>query len=208
MTINWKTLLFILLISYGAYHHWQGRPTYHGPGITAPDTPVQAPVRGTDKTPYSINGYTVEPLQTFHIEARVLSRSNYTFGRESDLSPVDLVLGWGPMSDEAVLKSIHISQGNRFYFWSVETFPIPRRDIEIHSANMHMIPTDRATERILNDVRAGQIVTIEGFLVEARHPDGWHWKSSLTREDTGGGACEIILIKSIRVSDHTAAKTA
>ena len=37
--------------------------------------------------------------------------------RESDLAPVDLALGWGRMSDEAILKDIQISQSGRFYFW-------------------------------------------------------------------------------------------
>jgi hypothetical protein len=71
-----------------------------------------------------------------------LSSERYSLGREADLSPVDLALGWGKMSDEAVLSKINITQSNRFYYWHVDAFPIPRREIEINSANMHMIPAD------------------------------------------------------------------
>ena len=56
--------------------------------------------------------------------------------------PEDLALGWGRMSDSDVLAKIDITQSGRFYYWHVDDFPIPRREIETSSANMHMIPSD------------------------------------------------------------------
>jgi hypothetical protein len=79
-------------------------------------------------------------------------------------------------------------------------FPIPRREIETQSANMHMIPADSRIEKTLKSIRPGQKIRLSGDLVEANASDGWHWKSSLTREDTGNGACEVIYVKSISVS--------
>lgn len=146
-----------------------------------------------------VNGYVLEPLADFSIEARVLSREDYHIGREADLSPTDLALGWGRMSDERVLTSINVTQSGRFYFWSTPEFPIPRREIETSSANMHIIPADAYVEKQLSKVRKGQVVRIQGYLVEAKASDGWHWKSSLTREDTGNGACELIYVKSLSV---------
>ena len=55
---------------------------------------------------------------------------------------------------------------------------------------MHIISADPAAKRQLEQVRAGQLVRIEGFLVDARRPDGWRWNTSMTRNDTGAGACE------------------
>ncbi|MGZ8252192.1 MAG: hypothetical protein ACXW1P_07095, partial [Methylophilaceae bacterium] len=86
-----------------------------------------------------------------------------------------------------------------FYFWHVDAFPIPREEIETHSANMHMIPANSLVEKTLKSVRVGQVVSVSGYLVEAKAPDGWHWKSSLTRNDTGNGACELVLVKAISV---------
>jgi hypothetical protein len=40
-------------------------------------------------------------------------------------------------------------------------------------------------------------VRIEGWLVEAVAPDGWRWRSSTTRDDSGNGACELIYVCSI-----------
>ena len=190
-------MLFVGLVGYGAYHAWDTRAVTHGAGEIAPNIPQQRNLASADAQ--NINGYQLTPLAKFSIEARVLASKSYSFGREATLSPVDLALGWGPMSDEAVLNKIDISQSNRFYFWHVDAFPIPREEIETHSANMHMIPADGNIEQTLKSVRVGQVINIEGYLIEAKSADGWRWKSSLTRNDTGGGACEVMLVKSIYV---------
>ena len=136
-----------------------------------------------------------------HVEitARVLSRKDYSWGADADLVPVDLALGWGRMSDSDVLAKIDITQSGRFYYWHVKEFPIPRREIETSSANMHMIPADPDVKRQLDQVREGQLVRIEGFLVDARRADGWRWNTSMTREDTGAGACELIYVESLSI---------
>ena len=103
------------------------------------------------------------------------------------------------MSDNDVLKDISISQGGRFYYWRVNAFPIPREEIESHSANMHMIPADVEVRKALQNIRVGNVVRLHGYLVEAKTADGWRWKSSLTREDTGRGACELVLVQSVEV---------
>ena len=195
--MNWKLILFVSLISYGAYQHFSHRPVIHGNGIIASQQPVQ---NSTNSSNFKLNGYTITPLESFEIEARVLSTEHYSFDREADLAPVDLALGWGPMSDGAVLSKIDISQSNRFYFWHVNEFPIPRREIETNSANMHMIPADSIIEKVLESIKTGQRVKLSGYLVQVDSSDGWHWKSSLSREDTGNGSCELVYVKSVIVN--------
>ena len=169
----------------------------HGPGEVAPDTPVQSDADGT--TAIDHNGYTLTPLARFELQARVLGREGYRFDREADLSPVDLALGWGPMSDEAVLDQLEITQSGRWYRWRAQRLPVPRRDIQHNSANMHMIPKDEAVVYALDHVRRGDVVRLRGYLVEARSPDGWRWRSSLTREDSGAHACELIFVERLAV---------
>jgi len=36
-------------------------------------------------------------------------------------------------------------------------------------------------------------------LVEVKAQDGWTWRSSLSREDTGNGACELMLVEEVRL---------
>jgi hypothetical protein len=195
--VNWKLITFIALIGYGGYQYLSNRPITHGDGVIASQQPTQD---ASNQQTFTHNGYHITPLEDFAIEARVLAAKDYTFGREADLSPVDLALGWGSMSDEAILKDIKISQSNRFYYWQVQEFPIPRQEIETQSANMHMIPADAQIEKTLKSIRPGQVVKLSGYLIEAKANDGWRWKSSLTRSDTGAGACEVIFVKSLSVS--------
>lgn len=172
-------------------------PVELGPGVKIPDEPIQKNIKRPQA--FDFKGYTIIPLAEFDIKAKVLSRKNYNFGRESDLSPVDFTMGWGQMSDEAVLDQIDIKQSGRWYFWRVEQFPIPRKAIETQSANMHLIPADEYIENKLDDVRQGQLVHIDGYLIKAEASDGWHWQSSLTRNDTGNGGCEVIYVKDVSI---------
>lgn len=193
--MNWPKIGFVALILFGALNWWSGREVSLPPGVTAGGLPMQVSV--SDEREFERNGYRIRALARFEVSARVLGAEHYRFDREAQLAPVDLALGWGRMSDTTVLQRISISQRGRFYYWSTADFPIPRREIETYSANMHMIPADDHVEAALKSVRAGQIVTVRGYLVEARAPDGWRWRSSMTREDTGAGACELIWVESV-----------
>lgn len=191
-------ILAVLLISAGLIGWWfTGKAVSHGPGIIAPDEPVQVNINNAPM--FMHNDYFITPLATFEIRARVLGRKNYSWGRESDLSPIDFALGWGRMSDEVVLEKIRIRQSNRFYYWQVNQFPIPRREIETSSANMHMIPANRQIERSMKRVREGDLISFKGKLVRAEGADGWRWVSSLTRTDTGRGACELVFVEEFEI---------
>jgi len=191
------TLLFIA-IAAGAWNHFSSRPIGHAEGSIAPEDPVQVNRPGLPS--FSVGAYQIMPAAEFSVEARVLSTETYHMGREADLSPIDLALGWGPMSDGAVLDRLQISQGNRFYSyrWSDQP-PIQPSEIVEHSANMHMIPSSDEIKRRLDKVREGQVVAISGYLVRVQAPDGWHWNSSMTRSDSGNGACELVWVKSLAV---------
>jgi hypothetical protein len=192
--LNWKLIVFILLIGYGAYQHFAERPIHTTPGSLTQQRPAQSQA---DSSTFAYKEYSITPLAAFSLEARVLAREDYRFDRGASLAPVDLALGWGAMSDSQVLSQIQIRQSNRFYYWHVDAFPIPREAIETQSANMHMIPANDGIEAQLKRVQVGQLIKIEGYLVQANRPDGFYWKSSLTRNDTGAGACELVFVKKL-----------
>ncbi|MBS0556283.1 MAG: hypothetical protein JSR27_02585 [Proteobacteria bacterium] len=178
------------------------RPVAHGPGEIAPDIPLQRAL-DAPATPWREGSYSIKPLARFSITARVLSRADYRFDRGAALVPTDLALGWGRMSDSEVLKNIDISQSGRFFFWHVDTYeklPIPEREIIESSANMHLIPADRRVEQAIERSRAGDVVSFEGYLVEADGADGSKWISSLTRSDSGAGACELVWVEDFTIA--------
>ncbi|MCB1683731.1 MAG: hypothetical protein R3E82_04090 [Pseudomonadales bacterium] len=141
--------------------------------------------------------YRFEAIEPFSIEARVLSREDYRFGREADLSPTDLALGWGPMADEQVLRSFKIRQSNRWFTWRADTLPIPRSEIAASAANMHLIPASAQAAAQLSEVRTHDRIRLHGSLVDVSAADGWKWRSSRSRTDTGAGSCELLLLERI-----------
>lgn len=157
------------------------------------DAPEQT---ATSAPVFLMQGYQVKPLAQFAVRARVLGREDYVIGREADLSPLDLALGWKRMADPAVYEPLNIRQGGRWYRYSwYGQPPIPQQEIIESSANMHMIPANAAVERVLKKARKGSFIRITGKLVEVTHPSGWRWVSSLTRSDSGAQSCELVYVE-------------
>lgn len=165
------------------------------PGPVSGEAPNQSGVPATMRA-FRMGEFVVSPLAGFGIEARVLGRRDYRFGTESSLSPTDLALGWQRMADPKNFGRLDITQSGRWYHygWSSGEPPLPLDEIIRSSANMHMIPANEQVARALSQVRPNQTVRLQGWLVEAERDDGWRWRSSLTREDSGDGACELIYI--------------
>ena len=151
---------------------------------------------------WSAKDHRFKALANFHIRARVLSTERYRFDRAAEISPVDFAMGWGPMSDSAVLSKLNVSQSDRWFHWNARTLPLSMDAIVSHAANMHMIPATKAVERRLLSVREGQVATLDGYLVHVDGKDGWKWDSSLTREDAGDGACEVIWVEKVSAADR------
>ena len=163
------------------------------PRVERGATPLQSDVPDGMSLP-AIDDARLTPLAGFSVEARVLSREDYGMGREADFSPVDLALGWGRMTEDAVLSQLDISQGGRWYRYSWrDAPPIPLDEIVRSSANMHMVPADDAVAAALDRIERGERVRIDGWLVQI-DAGRWRWRSSLTREDSGGGACELVFV--------------
>jgi hypothetical protein len=198
---RWIAAAFLVACASLAVDHFvSARPIARGPGVVAAREPVQQLLE-RDAPVFAKDGFRVAALATFELEARVLRSKSYCCGGPDRLAPVDVALGWGKMSDEAVLARIDVSQSGRFYHWRYEgAAPIPHREIELSSANMHLIPATKTIERKLKNLRPGNVVVLKGYLVDVQGEGGFRWRSSLTREDTGSGACELIWVEEVGIS--------
>ncbi|MDH3584791.1 MAG: hypothetical protein OER86_11305 [Phycisphaerae bacterium] len=193
-----KIVVWVLVGLWGAYFFWPEPSVRHGPGVLVPDAPGQS--GPSNPLPWTVDSYKLKSLADLSLTARVLSKARYYVGRETDLSRYDLALGWGPMSDEAVLDRITISQSSRWYRWRYRNPPpISQGQIIRHSGNFHIIA---ATDQILAKVkklRRGDLVRMEGRLVHVSAADGWRWKSSVSRTDTGARSCELMWVEALSV---------
>ncbi|MFO1344238.1 MAG: hypothetical protein U1F05_14115 [Burkholderiales bacterium] len=187
--------LLLVIAAFAAARDWQGREVEQPPGVLVGGEPVQ---RDVQAAPFRVRDYTLTPRARFRAEARVLAGERYRFAREADLMPRDLALGWGVMSDSSVIEQLAISQSDRFYFWKSRSSALPAQVEQIiaSSANMHLIPASDSVARAIDRARVGQVIELEGMLVDVALPKGGNLRTSLTRTDSGAGACEIVYVES------------
>lgn len=165
------------------------------PGMLITEAPEQKEVTG--KAPWKLNdGSQVTPLASYRISARLLHRERYRWDAMSDISPVDFGVGWHEMSDQSVVDVFSFSNSNRFLSWNSSDPSAPAAAVS--AANMHMLPaTDRVRDRLL-DLDNGDLFEAKGYLVSVERPGMNPWRSSLSRDDTGNGACEIMWVEEVR----------
>ncbi len=182
------------------------RDIHYPPGVLVQSDPGQLPLPA-DCAPIKHGEFTLKPLASFSVDARVLHRRIYRYDAGAGLVPVDLALGWGVMSDESVLDRIEISQSMRCYFYRYKLPPpVAVDEIVSHSSNMHIIPATPTIAARCKSLRSGELVRLVGDLVEATGPKIGTWKSSLSRTDTGNGACELFYVEEINEIPPGAAK--
>lgn len=183
---------------------WQfvsSRPVHRDPGEVAAVDPLQSQL----ETPQALTrgDFHVIPQAKFSAEVRVLSRERYRMGPLADVSPLDIAVGWGPMSDSSVLANLDVWQSGRFYFWHYDDEPpVPPPVIVSHSANWHLVPANDVVWRKLRGLRVGDVVQLDGMLVNLENPEVGTMATSLRRDDTGAGACEIIYVEKARIRPH------
>jgi hypothetical protein len=192
-----KHILFFILVCGGVYYYWTTRPVEHGPGVVAPDAPVQEVTFDSDEISYK--NFTLKPKAEIKFEARILSIKNYYFDKYSDLTETDIVFGWGPMSDERHLNEIMVRQSDRSFYWEMANPPIEQEKMWKNATNMHLIGSTQVIREKISSLRKGQIAKIKGYLVDAKSSNGWTLKTSLSRKDIGDKSSELVWIKSLTI---------
>lgn len=166
------------------------------PGMLAANEPIQ---NETKETAWEYGDYLITPLAEYEVTARVLSKKDYAWDKSADLSPVDLALGWGAMSDSSLLENLRISQSGRWFYVYWQNVNVDVNQVMTHSANTHILPANADIARRVKNVRRDDIVHLQGYLVQVTKRDGFLWRSSLSRGDTGDGSCEVLWVTSVEV---------
>ncbi len=192
-----KPLLCLVVIGAGFWLRPESE-IRHAPGVLVATDPQQTliPPRALPTRA----GFNLSAVAEYQLTARVLHSKRYWSGPSSDLVPVDLALGWGPMSDQAVLDQLEISQTNRFFFYEWQgAGPLDPLEMQSHASNVHVIAADAAVGSAVSALRQGELVVLRGYLVNASTPGGGYWNTSLSRTDTGNGACELFYVTGVDV---------
>lgn len=190
-----KKLVFLLLCGAAGWFYFRESPA-NWRGIPAAHDPIQND--GRLPAPFAHDHYKITPLARYSVTAVALERERYRFDRGAELAPVDLALGWGPMSVASVINDLSISQSGRWYEyrWQGQP-PLDSGSISSHSANTHCLPATPEVREKLLAIKRHDLVVLEGYLVEVTGADGYRWRSSLSRNDTGGGSCEVLWVTDV-----------
>lgn len=138
--------------------------------------------------------YKIKPLAVYHIAGHVLGARSYEGepSPNSQHSPVDFGLAWGKAATPGIYNLLNCSQDHRFLNYAPNG--LDESDYKTFTANVHIVPeTDELKEELMKVV-IGDKVRLGGYLVKITSEDGWTWKSSTVRWDTGDGACEVLLV--------------
>jgi hypothetical protein len=187
-------IIVVLLLVSILYFSLKEGQVLQPDGVLVLDNPMQDKINII--TLLDNDDYTITAIASYDIKARVLSKKSY----DDDIVPEDLALGWRNMSSNELLDTLTITQSDRFYFWHANQDNFPRHDIETQSANTHLVYRDKSIAKKIKEIKIGNVVHITGYLVNIKDKKKFlYWNTSLTRDDIGKGACELLYITDIKI---------
>ncbi len=143
-----------------------------------------------------VEGQSIAVLRPFDGEFRILGYKNYRNDEQAKFSPVDFAVSWGMFAHPKIASTISVKQYNRYLKWSIPYLPVPAKQAMEMVSNFHIIPANPDIAKQIKQVKRGDLVRLNGDLVEIRDHN-LVWRSSLTTDDVGDGACEVFRVSSI-----------
>ena len=163
--------------------------------------PIQIMIPENQRETIDFKGVKITKLASYDITGVVIGMEYYYFGGGANtISPKDLALAWGPVATDRYLGDISVpyeTNDRTTRFWPTGELLKDYKDNYNHyMSNNHIIPANNRLKSVLNKIRSGDKVQIQGYLVYCEG-DRWTWgPSSLSRTDHD---CEIILAESIYI---------
>lgn len=169
--------------------------------------PKQTRAQGNDTI--TIDNYNVDVtyLAKYEITGQVINVRDYTGDSIDDLiSPRDVGLCWGFLAEgnykvEGIpgkSRQLNYKIYNKDIWLYINTI-LGR--VNSHFSNNHLIPSDKNTNKLINKIQENDFITIEGYLVniyaESSSGKTYQWESSLSRNDVGDGACELLYVTNV-----------
>jgi hypothetical protein len=176
--------------------------------VDASEEPSQTPLSSQEPVVVELKKgeMRLTPVAEYRIAALVVGKETYSHGWNAEVSPVDLGLAWGKLADPESRRYVSYSQSNRWTSFKMkEGSPFEPAYVISHASNHHIIPSTRNLWYAVKTIKEKQRVVLEGFLVNvAGTYEGkpvW-WKTSLSRTDSGNGACEILYVTKARIGNR------
>jgi len=157
--------------------------------------------------------YTLTPKASYDISGLVVSQHRgdalFNLGHKVDPGNIkDICVVWGEVVTNGSYRKVKFTSGEFtcWYRWSGALTPPFNPE---KASNNHLIPANAAIASRINAIHVGDQVRLTGLLVDYEVTrDGkeiFTRRTSLTRTDTGNGACEILYVTDLTVlrrGDH------
>ena len=162
--------------------------------------PFQTSVRGVT--------YTIKPLADYEIWGLVVSNHdtstwwNWIHKASNDnLNVVDLCVVFAENVSDGGYVGLDYSSGQFVCYVQTNSSEKWQRFSMRALSNNHLLADRPSIVAKLRDVRIGDQVRIRGWLSEYAHNHGFAFArgTSLTRDDTGNGACETVYVQEVEV---------
>lgn len=174
-------LKFILLviITFLGYYFWSTYPISHGPGEMAPEKPIITRINWEKSVLYK--EVEIIPIRKISAQVRIIKKEAYYFDSRSKLSPLDLLIGWGELSDERNLDNIRFHLSKRYFNYTTIKPTIQLDKILEQISLWHIVPSSELVEEEIKKLREGNIVQLEGYIVDIESKVGIEWKSEIKK---------------------------
>jgi hypothetical protein len=151
--------------------------------------------------------YTLTPKATYDISGLVVSqhRGDALFNLDHKADPgniKDVCVAWGEAITNGSYRKVKFSSGEFTcsYSWSGVITPAFNPE---KASNNHLIPANSVIARQIGAIHVGDQIRLTGLLVDYKvtkdGQDIFTRRTSLTRNDTGNGACEILYVTDLSV---------
>jgi hypothetical protein len=212
MTIFFVSAICAIFVLFDSAPAFSDNDSFVTFGIDSTVDPIQKQAERFQFTLYTSDGSEVKLTSStaYSISAKVESIASYDDSM-SETVPYDLLLAWGRMADDDVDSTLTWEQADRRGTVSGKLGGSSGPDVDAdyvitHVSNSHVIPATDEIARALDTLSAGDMVRIEGRLVDMQMTNGdevFSVQTSTSRTDQGDGACEIIYVENIKINENS-----
>ena len=170
--------------------------------------------RPTDRAPFTVElegiTYSVEPEFSYAIEGLVVSehvtaswwRPRTFHTRANDrLNVKDVCVVWGENAANGSYRQARFHSGEFTCYVRFAAAEPARAFVPRALSNNHLLAVDPNLRRQLSDLRRGDQIALRGYLASYSHNlgQGYRRGTSISRDDTGNGACETLYVSEVQV---------
>ena len=197
--------LILLLAGWWTVKYLRGEPAGHAPrpadGVLVSAEPVYG---GLDfpKSWLKIGSFQQWPEGSIDITARILARHDYPREGFGQLVKTDLVLGWGPMSDNRVIDHVAIHQNSRGMELVPDATGAIKEKAAYDSTALVAVYSDfNEFSAALDALRVGDVIRLYGWQQKLKDANGAVWNGGTGNEPVGQRAFVVQVLK-LQVGDR------